>query len=420
MSRHRVVVTGMGVVCPLGLTVNDLWQGLIAGRSGIGPLTRFDPGRFHSRLAGQIDDTGVRFAQGPFQFEIKRMSAFARYALFAADRAFEDSGFTPVNDRCAAAAQPSHPPGGAIFLGVGMGGLPNIEAGVIKQERLGVRKTSPFLIPSLIPNMAASLIALRHGIEDEQVTIAGACASGCQALGQAMRAIQSGTRAWAIAGGTEAATTPIAYSGFEAMKALSRCDDPAITPRPFDRERDGMVVGEAAAVFVLEDRACAEARGATIHGELTGFAANSGCDEITDVSPRHVARCMTSALADAALEPDAIDCVFAQASGMIQGDAAELEAVRTVMAGARGDPVVTSIKGHTGYMFAANGPMNLASALLALRHQTIPPTLKFERADPSFADIDIACRVRETEVRHCLINALGFGGINATLIVSRA
>lgn len=420
MPRHRVVVTGMGVVCPLGFTANDLWQGLLAGRSGIGPLTRFDPARFHSRLAGQIDDTGVTFAQGPFQFEIKRMSAFVRYALFAADRAFEDSGFTPANERGAAEARPGHPPGAAIFLGVGMGGLPNIEAGVIKQERRGVRKTSPFLIPSLIPNMAASLIALRHGIEDEQVTIANACASGCQALGQAMRAIQAGTRTWAIAGGTEAATTPIAFSGFEAMNALSRCDDPAITPRPFDRERDGMVVGEAAAVFVLEDRARAEARGAMIYGELTGFAANSGCVEITDVSPRHITRCMTSALADAALEPDAIDCVFAQASGMIQGDAAELEAVRTVMADARRDPVVTSIKGHTGYMFAANGPMNLASALLALRHQTIPPTSKFERADPSFADIDVVCGARVTEVRHCMINALGFGGINATLIVSRA
>ncbi len=346
------------------------------------------------------------------------MSAFVRYALFAADRALEDSGLTPgtATDRRAQEL----PPGGAVFLGVAMGGLPSIEAGVLKQERQGVRKTSPFLIPSLIPSMAASVIALRHGIGEEQTTIAGACASGCQALGQAMRAIQSGARTWALAGGAESVTTPITYSGFEAMNALSRCDDPASTPRPFDRDRDGMIVGEAAAVFVLEDRAHAEARGAMIHGELTGFATNSGCEDITDISTPHIMRCMTSALADASMGPDAIDCVFAQASGMRQGDAAELEAIRSVTDGARRKPVLTSIKGHAGYMFAANGPMNLAGALMALRHQTVPATANFVRTDPSFSDIDIAGEARATEVSRCLINAFGFGGINASLVVSSA
>ncbi|GAA0375194.1 beta-ketoacyl-[acyl-carrier-protein] synthase family protein [Streptomyces blastmyceticus] len=415
-------MTGIGVVCPLGPTVDDLWQGLLGGRSGIVPLTRFDPGRFRSRCAGQIDDAVVTFPPGPFQFEIKRMSAFVRYALFAADRALEDSAFPPAadGDRNAEEARPSCPPGGAVFLGVAMGGLPSIEAGVLKQEQQGVRKTSPFLIPSLIPNMAASAIALRHGIEEEQMTIAGACASGAQALGQAMRAIRSGARTWALAGGVEAVTTPITYSGFEAMKALSRRDDPASTPRPFDRERDGMVVGEAAAVFVLEDRAHAEARGAVVHGELTGFATNGGCDGITAISPRHVARCMTGALADAAVSPDAIDCVFAHASGMVQGDAAELEALRSVTAEARRKPIVTSIKGHTGHTFAASGPMNLVGALMALRHQTVPPTLKLENPDPAFADMDIAREAHATEVRRCLVNASGFGGINAGLVVSRA
>jgi 3-oxoacyl-[acyl-carrier-protein] synthase II len=412
----------MGVVCPLGATANDLWQGLLAGRSGVGPLTRFDACRFRSRYAGQIDDALVTFPSGPFQFEIKRMSAFVRYALFAADRALEDSGLPQAveYERRAEELPSDHPSGGAVFLGVAMGGLPSIEAGVLKQERQGVRKTSPFLIPSLIPNMAASTIALRHRIDGEHITVAGACASGCQALGHAMRAVQSGARTWALAGGAEAVTTPITYSGFEAMNALSRCDDPATTPRPFDRARDGMIVGEAAAVFVLEDRAHAEARGAVVHGELTGFAANSGCDDLTGISPRHAARCMSSALADAELAPDAIDCVFAQASGMVQGDAAEIEAVRYVSAGGRRKPVVTSIKGHTGYAFAANGPMNLASALMALRHQIVPPTSKLEERDPSFADVDIAREARVTEVRHCLINAFGFGGINASLVVSRA
>ncbi|MGV9881604.1 beta-ketoacyl-[acyl-carrier-protein] synthase family protein [Streptomyces sp. NPDC003006] len=417
-----MVVTGMGVVCPLGSTVDEVWQGLVAGRSGITPLTRFDPGRFHSRHAGQIDDSVITFAPGPLRFEMKRMSAFVRYALFAADRAVEDSRFSVAAEHEAGGgpARRRYPPGGGVYLGVAMGGLPSIEAGVLRQEQQGVRRTSPFLIPSLIPNMAASTIALRHGIEEEQVTIAGACASGSQAIGQAMRAIRSGDRTWAIAGGAEAVITPITYSGFQAMKALSRHDDPATTPRPFDRSRDGIVVGEAAAVFVLEDRAHAEARGAVIHGELTGFDSNSGGDDLTGISTRHVTRCMSGAVADAAVEPDAIDCVFAQASGMVQGDAAELEALRALTADSDQKPVVTSIKGHMGYTFAANGPLNLAGALMALRHQAVPPTLNLKETDPEFVKVDIAREVRGMRIRRCLINAFGFGGINASLVVSLA
>ncbi|MGW7296860.1 beta-ketoacyl-[acyl-carrier-protein] synthase family protein [Streptomyces sp. NPDC054829] len=404
---RSVVVTGMGVVCSLGADVDELWKGLLAGRSGIGPVTRFDPERFRSRYAAEIDDTRVTLEPGPLRFETDRMSGFVRYALFAADRALAASGLT---ERRA----------GGVWLGVAMGGLPSIEAGVLRQERQGPRRTSPFLIPSLIPNMAASMIALRHGIEGEQVTVAGACASGCQAVGQAMRAVRSGARRWAVAGGSEAVTTPVTWSGFEAMRALSRRGGPEGTPRPFDRDRDGMIVGEAAAVFVLEDREHAEARGADIHGELTGFASNSGGEGITGLSAPHITRCMTDALADAGLGPDAVDCVLAQASGMVQGDAAELAAVRAASAGSARPPVVTSVKGHLGYAFAANGPLNLAAALLALRHRTVPPTLNLDRTEPSFADLDIAREPRERVIRHCLINAFGFGGINASLVVSRA
>ncbi|MGK5636777.1 beta-ketoacyl-[acyl-carrier-protein] synthase family protein [Streptomyces sp. URMC 126] len=440
--RHRVVVTGMGVVCPLGSTADQLWEGLVAGRSGIVPLSRFDPGRFDRAHAGEIDDSAVTFAPGPLRFEITRMSAFVRYALFAADRALEDSGLAMATEQATEeheaggervgddeagdhtaggeAAHRRYPAGGGVYVGVAMGGLPSIEAGVLRQERQGVRKTSPFLIPSLIPNMAASVIVLRHGIEEEQITIAGACASGSQAVGQAMRAIRSGARTWAIAGGTEAVITPITYSGFRAMRVLSRHDDPETASRPFDRSRDGIVVGEAAAFFVLEDRAHAEARGAVIHGELTGFDAGSGGDGLTGISTPHVIRCMTGAVADAGVRPDAIDCVFAQASGMVRGDAAELEALRALADDGGRRPVVTSIKGHMGYTFAANGPLNLAAALMALRHQAVTPTLNFREADPEFAKVDIPGEVRETGLRHCLINAFGFGGINASLVVSTA
>ncbi|MGW8378143.1 beta-ketoacyl-[acyl-carrier-protein] synthase family protein [Streptomyces sp. ODS28] len=448
---RRVAVTGIGVLCPLGASPGDLWSGLIGGRSGVGPLTRFDPARFQSGYAGEIDDSAVVIGPGALDFEAKRMSAFVRYALFAAGRALEDSGIGSyegqpyggegrsyegqryagearsygAEDRSyeeganSRAVPPRYPPDGAVVLGVAMGGLPSVEAGVLRQERRGVRKTSPYLIPSLIPNMAASAVALHHGIEDEQTTVAGACASGCQALGQAMRAIRSGARTWALAGGAEAVTTPITYSGFEAMRVLSRGADPGRTPRPFDRTRDGMVVGEAAAVFVLEDRAHAEARGARIHGELSGFAGNSGSEGIAGVSAGHAARCMASALADAGLGPEAIDCVFAQASGMIQGDAAELEAIRAVTSRVRRAPAITSVKGHTGHAFAANGPLSLAAALLALRHGAVPPTLHLEEPDPDFAGLDLVRETREAAVEHCLINTFGFGGINAGLVVSR-
>ncbi|MGY9065733.1 beta-ketoacyl-[acyl-carrier-protein] synthase family protein [Streptomyces sp. CAS3] len=416
MRRRRVVVTGAGVVCSLGSTAGELWEGLLTGRSGVAPVTRFDPGRFHSRLAAEVEDAEVVLEPGPHDFEFKRMSAFVRYALFAADQAVQDSGLNVGAPGDGSAPPPGLPSAGGVFLGVAMGGLPSIEAGVLRQEHQGVRRTSPFLIPSLIPNMAASAIALRHGITDEQLTISGACASGCQALGEAMRAIRSGARTWALAGGAEAVTTPITYSGFQAMRALSRGDDPASTPRPFDHRRDGMVVGEGAAVFLLEDAAHAEARGARVHGELAGYATNSGCDDLTGISTPHVVRCMGDALADAGVAPGAVDCVYAQASGMVRGDAAELAAVESLLH----RPVVTSIKGHTGYTFAANGPLNLAAALMALRDQAVSPTLKFERADPAFAGIDIAGEARRTELRHCLINAFGFGGINASLVVSRA
>ncbi|MBS2964834.1 beta-ketoacyl-[acyl-carrier-protein] synthase family protein [Actinocrinis puniceicyclus] len=408
VARRGVVVTGIGIVCPLGASADDLWQGLAAGRSGIGPVTRFDPSRFKSRLAGEVDEAALSAAPGPLHFEIRRMSAFVRYAVFAADRAIEDSGLEPAAD------------GGGVCLGVSMGGLPNIEAGVLTQERRGVHKTSPFLIPSLIPSMATSMIALRHGIGQEQVTITGACASGCQALGHALREIRSGARTWMIAGGSEAVITPITYSGLQAMGALSRSEDPQRAPRPFDRDRDGLIVGEAAAVFVLEDRAHAEGRGAVIYGELAGYAANSGREDITGISASQAAACMNGAIADAGLTAGDVDCVFAQASGMVQGDAAELEAVRLVTADARRRPVVTSIKGNTGYTFGANGPVNLAAALMALRHQVVPATLHLEKTDPSFVDVDIAREPRPTEVNRCVVNAFGFGGIKTSLIVSRA
>ncbi|HEU5319724.1 MAG TPA: beta-ketoacyl-[acyl-carrier-protein] synthase family protein [Methylomirabilota bacterium] len=404
-APRRVVVTGAGVVSALGCTPGELWDGLCSDRSGVGPVTRFDPGRFRCRVAAQVDDGRLRF-DGAFAFELKRMSAFVRYALFAAEQAVAASGI-PVAARAAR---------GRVFLGVAMGGLPSVEAGVMRQEARGPRHTTPFLIPSLIPSMAASMIALRLPLTGPQCTIAGACASGSQALGEARRSIRDGHCDWAVAGGAEAVTTPITYSGFEAMAALSLVQDPAATPRPFDARRDGMVVGEGAAAFLLEERSHALARGAPILGELTGFATNSGGGDLTAPSADHLADCMAGAVADAELEAADVDAVFAQASGMVVGDAREMDALQKVFGGR--SPAVTSIKGHVGYLFAGNGPLGLAAALLALRAQALPPTRNFQAVEPAYAGLDVVAEPRPMALRRCLINAFGFGGINASLVVS--
>jgi 3-oxoacyl-[acyl-carrier-protein] synthase II len=410
MTARRCVVTGIGVATPLGTALPEFWDALLAGRSGIAEVTRFDAGRFACRLAGEVDDARLDPVRGRYAFEIKRMSAFVRHALHAAGRALLDGGIDTN--------EPLLPDGG-IFMGVAMGGLPSIEAGVLKQESQGPRKTTPFLIPSLIPNMAASMTALRYGFRGPQYTAAGACASGAQALGQALGAIRSGACRWALAGGAEAVTTPITWSGFEAMRALSLAPDPDRTPRPFDRARDGLIPGEGAAVFLLEERSHAEARGAAILGELSGYATNSGCgDEITGIPVADTAACMAAALADAGIGAADIGCVFAQASGQPRGDAAELEAVRRVFSPAGGMPPITSLKGHMGYLFAANGPVNAAASILAMRDGLLPATRNLEALDPGFEDMDVLSAPRRARPRHCLVNAFGFGGINASLVLS--
>lgn len=419
MAARRCVVTGIGVATPLGTGLPEVWDALLAGRSGIAGVTRFDAGRFACRLAGEVDDALLDLVRGPYAFEIRRMSAFVRHALHAAGRALLDGGLLDGGLAGGPEGGGPLPPDGAIFMGVAMGGLPSIEAGVLKQESRGPRKTTPFLIPSLIPNMAAGMTALRYGFRGPQYTAAGACASGAQALGQALGAIRSGACRWALAGGAEAVTTPITWSGFEAMRALSLSPDPDRTPRPFDRSRDGLIPGEGAAVFLLEERSHAEARGAAIRGELSGYATNSGCgDEITGIPVADTAACMAAALADAGIGPADVGCVFAQASGQPRGDAAELEAVRQVFAPGGRLPPVTSLKGHTGYLFAANGPMNAAASILAMRDGLLPATRNLEALDPGFEDMDVLSAPRRSRPRHCLVNAFGFGGINASLVLS--
>jgi 3-oxoacyl-[acyl-carrier-protein] synthase II len=404
---RRALVTGMGVACALGTTVAEVWNRLLRGETGVRPISRFPTDRFVSRLAAEVPDESVVLREGPLDFEMRRMALFVRLAVAAGEAALADARLA-MNG-----GSPKH---GAIHVGVSMGGLPNIEAGIMRQESKGPRKTTPFLIPSLIPSMAGSMLAQRAGFAGPQLTFAGGCAAGSQALGAALEAIRRGDHDWVLAGGTEAVTTPITFSGFEAMRAVSRGTDPARAPRPFDRARDGFIIGEGAAMFVVEGRAHAEARGATIYGEISGTATATAPGGIVLQTPDSIAACLDAAIADAGLRPGDIDCVYAQACGLERGDRAELEALRHVF-GSR-IPPLTSIKAQTGYTFAANGPLSVMSALMALRTQTLSPTRNFEAADDDLGPLDVVAAPRPFAGRHCLVNAIGFGGVNASLVVS--
>jgi 3-oxoacyl-[acyl-carrier-protein] synthase II len=403
----RAVVTGIGGVSALGTSVTEVWKQLLLGETGVRPISRFAADRFVSSLAAEVDDARVVLGEGPLDFEMRRMALFVRFAVAAGEAALADAKLR-INDGSAQS--------GAMHVGVSMGGLPNIEAGIMRQESKGPRKTTPFLIMSLIPSMAASMLAQRASFVGRQLTFAGACAAGSQALGAALEAIRRGEHSWVLAGGAEAVTTPITFSGFEAMRLLSRGDDPALAPRPFDRARDGFIIGEGAALFVVEELERARARGVTIYGEISGTATSTGADGLILQAPESIAACIRAAIRDAGLEPEDIDAVYAQGSGLVRGDRAEIEALRAVFG--RRMPALTSIKAQTGYTFAANGPLSMLAALMALHTKTISPTRNFENSDDELGALDIVTAPRAFAGRHCLVNATGFGGVNATLVVS--
>jgi 3-oxoacyl-[acyl-carrier-protein] synthase II len=403
----RAVVTGVGVVSALGVTVDDVWTKLLRGETAVQPISRFASDRFTSRLAAEVDDTQLVLQPHQLDFEMRRMALFVRFAVAAGEAALADARLA-MNGGPAA--------DGAVFSGVSMGGLPNIEAGILHQELRGPHKTTPYLIMSLIPSMAASMLAQRSAFAGKQLTFAGACAAGSQALGAALESIRRADHTWVLAGGSEAVTTPITFSGFEAMRAVSRGDDARLVPRPFDARRDGFIIGEGAAFFVVEERGRAQGRGAAIHGEISGAATATGTGGFTLQTPESIASCIAAAIRDAGLKPDDIDCVYAQSSGLIRGDRAEMEALLRVF-GKRQLPV-TSIKAQTGYAFAANGPLSIMAALRALRTGELSPTRNFAKADDDLPPFDIVIEPRRFTGRHCLVNAVGFGGVNASLVVS--
>jgi 3-oxoacyl-[acyl-carrier-protein] synthase II len=406
-------VTGVGLVTPLGTGVAKNWEALTAGRSGIKPIDRFpNVESYASRIAGLVTD--FRTEDYIEAKEIKKMDRFIHYAIGAASMAMEDSGLK-IDPECAESV--------GVIIGVGMCGLDTLET--TKEALLagGPRKISPFFIPKVISNLAPGHIAIRYGAKGVNWTPTSACASGTHALGEAFHLIRRGLQDAVIAGGTEAAVTPLGVGGFAAMKALStRNDEPERASRPFDKDRDGFVIGEGSGVLILEERERALRRGAKIYAEVIGYGSNGDAYHMTAPAPdgEGAARCMRLALKDAGIAPQEIDYINAHGTSTEYNDANESTAIKTVFGEHAARLAVSSTKSMTGHLLGAAGAVEGVYSILALRHGVLPPTINYETPDPA-CDLDyVPNRSRPANIKVVLSNSFGFGGTNACIIFRRS
>lgn len=408
--EERVVVTGMDAVTPLGLNLEDTWEALKAGRSGIERITLFDASAYPAQIAGEVKD---------FEPEaeidrrlVKRMDRFTQFGVAAAQRAMAEAGLSIDAER-------AHRVG--VLIGSGIGGIRTWEQQhQILLER-GPTRVSPYLVPMMISDMAAGYVSIVLGAKGPNVATVSACASGAHAIGDAFEIIKRGDADVMIAGGAEAAVAPTALAGFTAMRALSvRNDDPPRASRPFDAERDGFVLGEGAGILVLESLDHARARGARIHGEIVGYGTSGDAHHISAPAPdgEGMARAMINALADAGMERAEIDYINAHAPGTTMGDEFEVGAMKQVFGRNGADlPPVSSTKSMTGHLLGAAGAVELAACLLAIRDQVVPPTINQEKPDPE-CDIDcVPNQARQATIKTALSNSFGFGGHNVSLVV---
>jgi 3-oxoacyl-[acyl-carrier-protein] synthase II len=411
-EQRRVVVTGLGIVSPLGTGVEKNWQAVLEGRSGIRKITRFATDGFASRIAGEVPDFKAEdFIESK---EIKKMDLFIQYALGAAAMAVEDSGLKIEGEFAEEVG---------VIIGVGLCGLDTIEVTHKALLDGGPRKISPFFIPKVISNLAAGHIAIRYGAKGVNWTPTSACASGTHAIGEAFHLIRRGMQDAVIAGGAESVITPLGVGGFSSMKALStRNDEPERASRPFDKERDGFVVGEGSGVLILEEREQALKRGAKIYAEVIGYAANGDAYHMTAPSPEGegAARCMRLALKDAGIAPSDIDYINAHGTSTEYNDANETMAIKTVFGEQAAKLAVSSTKSMTGHLLGAAGAVEGVYSVLALRDGMLPPTINYENPDPA-CDLDyVPNKARKAAIEVALSNSFGFGGTNACAIFRRA
>ena len=409
--KRRVVVTGLGLVTPLGIGVEKTWTAIIAGRSGVGRITRFDPSEFPSQIAAEVKN----FDPADFieKKEIKKMDKFIQFGVAAAKMAVEDSGLR-ITDAIAERV--------GVYVGSGMGGLPAIEATHSKLLEGGVKKVSPFFIPMTIINLVSGHIAMMHGAKGPNSAVVTACASGTHAIGDAFKIIQRGDADVMIAGGTEAVISPLGIGGFCAMRALSlRNDEPEKASRPFDALRDGFVMGEGAGVVVLEELSWAERRGARIYAEVKGYGMTGDAYHMTTPSPEGegAARCIKIALNDAGLSIEEVDYINAHGTSTKFNDENETAAIKSVFGKRAYEMPVSSTKSMTGHLLGAAGGIEAIFSVLAIENGFIPPTINYEFPDAE-CDLDyVPNKSRAANVDIAMSNSFGFGGTNACLVFKK-
>ncbi len=408
-GRRRVAVTGVGLVSPVGLTAKENWANLTAGVSGIGMITRFDASDYACRIAGEVKgfDPGAFFAKK----EIKKFDTFIHYAVAAAKEAMTDSGL---------AVTPENAERVGVCIGSGIGGLPLIEETYRTVLEKGPRRISPFFIPGLIVNMCSGLVSIQTGAKGPNSATATACATSAHAIGDAANVIRRGDADAMIAGGSEAVITCLAVGGFSAMRALStRNDDPKAASRPWDKDRDGFVLGEGAGILVLEDMGFAKARGAAIYAELAGYGMSGDAYHISAPSEDGDGpfRVMRNALLDAGVNPEDVAYVNAHGTSTPHGDRIETIAIKRVFGDHARTLSVSSTKSMTGHLLGAAGGFETGVLALAMRHGVIPPTINYATPDPE-CDLDYTPNTaREKKLPIALSNSFGFGGTNASLLM---
>ncbi len=411
MNERRVVVTGLGVISPIGNTPDELWDSLSHGRGGIGRLTAFDASAFTSQIGGEVKDFDPGRYMDPKK--AKRMDRFCQLGAAAAGLALEDSGLE---------LEKEDPTRIGVFVGSGIGGLTTIEKQYKIMLERGPSRVSPLLIPMMIINLLPGQIAMLHGLKGPNLSIVTACATSNHSLGEALWCVRNGRADVMVAGGAEASTTELGLAGFCSMKALStRNDHPEKACRPFDKERDGFIIGEGGAILILEELEHARKRGAEIYGEVVGYGSSSDAHHLTAPAPggEGAARCMKTALDDAGISPADVDYINAHGTSTPLNDKFETMAIKTVFGDWAPKVPVSSTKSMSAHLLGAAGALEAAVCLLAMRNQLIPPTINYEFPDPE-CDLDyVPNQARAAEIKIALSNSFGFGGHNATIILKK-
>ena len=412
MSRRRVVVTGLGIVSPVGNSVAEAWSNILAGRSGITRITRFDPSRVASQIAGEVKGFDVSQYLSPK--EARRMDTFIHYGMAAGLQAWRDAGISLAEDEAERAG---------VNFGSGIGGLPMIEASHDELLKSGPRRISPFFIPGTIINMIAGNLSIMLGLKGPNLAIVTACTTSTHCIGEAAKSIRHGEADIMIAGGAESTVTELAVGGFASARALStRNEDPQGASRPWDKDRDGFVLGEGAGAMVLEEYERAKVRGAKIYCEIAGYGVSADAYHMTapceDGDGAY--RCMRNALRDAGIEASEVDYINAHGTSTPLGDIAETVAIKRLLAERAAKVAVNSTKSMTGHLLGAAGGVEAVFTALAILNQVSPPTINLQNADPQ-CDLDYVPNAsRKLPIRIALSNSFGFGGTNGTLVFARA